>query len=93
MSARRLIVLIRQLPIESATVRSLNGGRTPWGNQENLLADLWALKANTGRERHQLIDHPVRTEMQAKAKSEAKLARVIELRSTFEERKQRYGLG
>ena len=42
LSARLLWVLVRQLPAKSATVRALNGGRTPYGNTEHLLADLWA---------------------------------------------------
>jgi hypothetical protein len=52
---------------------------------EHLIADLWTC----GRSK----DHPVRAEMEAKARTAAKLARVIELRTVFEKRKRTYGLG
>lgn len=94
LSARRLGVLVRQLPVESALVRALNGGRTPWGNLEHLFADHWALtlQVNSGA-RAPFRDHPVRVEMEAKANAERKLARVIDLRAKFEKRKRTYGLG
>lgn len=76
---------MRQLPAEAALVRALNDGRPQWTTTDHLIADLWGLWAKK--------DHPVRAEIQAKARSEAKLARVIELRATFEKRKQLYGLG
>lgn len=75
---------MRQLPVESATVRALNDGQQPWSNTDHRLADLWALWAKK--------DHPVRAEMESKARMKAKRARVIELRATFEKRKQTYGL-
>lgn len=84
LSARRLGVLIRQLPAESATTRALNDGRTPWSNGDHLTADLWALWAKK--------DHPTRAEAAAKAKHAAKSTRVIELRAKFEKRKHAYGL-
>lgn len=94
LTARRLGVLIRQLPVESALVRALNDGRVPWGNLEHLIADHWALtlQINSG-ERARFRDHPVRAEIQQKAHAEAKRARVIDLKAKFEKRKQRYGLG
>ncbi|OAN26233.1 hypothetical protein [Mycolicibacterium iranicum] len=94
LSARRLGVLIRQLPAESALVRALNGGRIPWGNVENLVADLWALilKVNSSANAR-VQDHPVRAELEAKSRAEAKRAKVIDMRSKFEKRKQAYGLG
>jgi hypothetical protein len=82
---------MRQLPVESALVRALNDGRSPWGNTEHLIADLWSLtfKVHFGR----VEDHPTRAAMEAKARTEAKQARVIDLRATFERRKRTYGLG
>lgn len=85
LSARRLGVLIRGLSADSALARALNDGRAPWGNTEHLLADVWALWAKK--------DHPVRAEAVAKAKREAKQAKVIRLRAKFHRDKQRYGLG
>lgn len=85
LSVRRLGVLVRQLSVESALVRALNGGRRPWGNAEHLIADLWALWAKQ--------DHPTRAEAQAKSHNDAKRARVIQLRTKFESRKHTYGLG
>lgn len=56
-----------------------------WTNTDHRIADLWALWAKQ--------DHPVRAEMEAKAAKDAKLARVIQLRATFNKRKKTYGLG
>ncbi|MEV5360576.1 hypothetical protein AB0K45_09555 [Micrococcus luteus] len=84
LSARRLIVLLRQLPAESALARALNDGQPPWSNLEHRVADLWALWAKK--------DHPVRVEMKARHKAAAKQARVAELRAVYEKRKRRYGL-
>lgn len=75
---------MRQLPAESATSRALNDGEPPLSRLESFVADLWALWARE--------DHPVRAEMVAKARTAAKQARVIELRSKFEKRKRVYGL-
>jgi hypothetical protein len=92
LSARRLGVLVRQLPVQSALVRSLNDGRPPWSVTDHLIADLWALaaKAHFG---DKVGDHPMRAEMEAKARTNAKLAKVIELRTVFQNRKRAYGLG
>lgn len=82
LSARRLGVLVRQLPVESALVRALNGGQTPWGSLEHLVADLWAQQAGQ--------DHPVRAEKALAARTEAKRA----LKAKFKQRKAKYeGLG
>jgi hypothetical protein len=78
-------VLIRHLPAGCALVRALNGGDVPFTRLEHLTADVWALWAKQ--------DHPVRAEMEAKARTAAKLARVIQLRTKFEQRKRAYGLG
>ena len=85
LSARRLGVLVKQLPPESATVRAIWGGNPPFGRTDDLIADLWALWAKQ--------DHPVRAEIQAKAQNEAKRARVVALRARHEQRKRKYGLG
>ena len=78
-------MLVRQLPAESALVRALNDGQPPLSRLEHFTADLWALWAKQ--------DHPVRVEMEAKARHAAKQARVIELKAVFEKRKRTYGLG
>jgi hypothetical protein len=85
LSVRRLGVLVRQLPAESATVRALNDGRPPWSVTDHLVADLWALWAKK--------DHPVRAEIEVKARTNAKRSRVVALRTKFEKRKRAYGLG
>jgi hypothetical protein len=85
LSARRLGVLVRQLPSEGALPRALNGGQRPWTRTDHLIADLWALWAKK--------DHPQRAEMVAKARAEAQLAKVVELRAVYEKRKRRYGMG
>jgi hypothetical protein len=85
LSARLLGVYVRQLSVTSGLVRALNDGRPQWLTGDHLLADLWSLWAKQ--------DHPMRAEMEAKARNAAKLARVIELRATFENRKRSYGLG
>lgn len=82
LSARRLGVLVRQLPSESALSRALNGNEPPWQRTDHLIADLWSLWAKQ--------DHPVRAEMEAHARIAAKSAKVIGL---FEKHKRTYGLG
>lgn len=84
LSARRLGVLVRHLPADAALVRALNGGRPHWTVTDHLIADLWALWAKQ--------DHPKRAEMEEKARTAAKLARVVQLRTKFEKRKRTYGL-
>jgi hypothetical protein len=85
LTARRLWVLVRQLSAKSGLVRALNDGRPKWTTTDHLIADLWSLWAKQ--------DHPVRAEAEARARTSAKLARVVELRATFEKRKHTYGLG
>lgn len=85
LSIRRLGVLVRQLPSESALSRSLNDNEPPWRRTDHLIADLWALWAKE--------DHPKRAAMEANARNAEKLARVIKLRTKFEKRKRTYGLG
>lgn len=85
LSARRLGVLVRQLPAESALSRALNGGQPPWTTTDHRIADLWSLWAKK--------EHPLRAEMVAKARREKKLAKVIKLRAVYETKKRTYGLG
>ena len=96
MSARRLGVLVRELPSTSRLATELNGGRPVWTQTEHLLADIWVLLARAyadpKRPPPRDFDHPVRAEMNAKAKSAAQRARVSELRTAFEKRKRAYGL-
>lgn len=75
LSARKLGVLIRHLPADSALVRALCDGRPPWSTTDTLLADLWALTARANSEEGSLpddFDHPLRAEMTAKAKLQRK---------------------
>lgn len=85
LSVRKLIVLVRQLSVESALVRALNDGRPPWTTTDHLIADLWSLWAKQ--------DHPQRDEIEAKARMDAKLARLAELRARNEKRKRHNGIG
>ncbi|MGF7125010.1 hypothetical protein [Rhodococcus sp. BE178] len=49
------------LPRESALAIDANGGRMPWSITDHLLADLWALRANSGKKRGaKPTDHPSR---------------------------------
>lgn len=80
LSARRLGVLVRQLPIESALVRALGDGRQPWTLTDHLIADLWDLWANK--------DHPVRAAMEKKARHAARLVRLAELSALYHKRKR-----
>jgi hypothetical protein len=84
LSARQLGVLVRQLSVKSSLVRALNDGRPQWTTTDHLIADLWSLWAKR--------DHPTRAEMEAKAHTAVKMARVIELKTKFENRKRTYGL-
>lgn len=71
-------------------MRALNDGRPHWTVTDHLVADLWSLWS-----KHLLgvaQDHPKRAEMEAKARTAAKLARVVQLRTKFEKRKRTYGL-
>lgn len=88
LSARRLIILIRHLPADSALARALNDNQTPWSTTDHLLADLWILILQVfTKSRH--TDHPVRIEQQAKARAAAQLAKVAGLRSLYQQRKRR----
>lgn len=49
LTLRRLHVLIKHLPTDSATHFYLFGPIARWGPTEHLLADLWELWANRGR--------------------------------------------
>jgi hypothetical protein len=84
LSGRRVDVLIRQLPAESALVRALNGGRPQWTNTDHLIADLWTLWAKK--------DHPTRAETEAKARAEAKTAKVLQMVARHENSQRTNGL-
>lgn len=94
-SPRRVGVLVKQLPPESALSRALNDGQIPWGNLEHLIADHWALtrEIHWGRKGHKPVDHPTRVAREAKARASAKRSRLARLRSTFQNNKRKYGLG
>ncbi|WP_131814125.1 hypothetical protein [Mycolicibacterium fortuitum] len=70
LSLRRIGVLVRQLPGESALVRSIYG---PGYSPVDLLADLWTVTVQAHSETGSLpddFDHPVRAKMTAEAKAE-----------------------
>lgn len=85
LSVRRLGLLIRHLPADSALVLAMNGGRPQWSLGDHLTADLWALQARK--------DHPRRVAMEEKARTAMKQARVLKLRTVYENKKRTYGLG
>lgn len=64
LSVRKLAVLVRQLPADSALSRALNGGEPPMTRSEHFLADLWSLWAKQ--------DHPVRAAIVKKARDAKK---------------------
>lgn len=89
LSSRRLAVLIRHLPHDSAVVTAINDGQPVWGSTEHLLADLWTLllKANSDpKKTPDKLDHPVRAAMTAKAVAAAKQ----QLKQRFLARKNAY---
>lgn len=87
---RRLTVLIRHLPPESALVRALNNGKPGWTLTDHLVADLWVqtVKASA-KDPKKVKDHPVRAEMVARHKSAASAPRLAQLKAEYEARKQR----
>ncbi|MGE2714193.1 hypothetical protein ACQI4L_09060 [Mycolicibacterium litorale] len=93
LSVRTLGVLVRQLSVDSALTRSLNGGRKPWGQLEHLIADVWVVLVKILNPKSRVSDHPTRAEMETKRHVAAKQARVAELRAKYEKRKRTYGLG
>jgi hypothetical protein len=71
LSARRLAVLIRYLPRESALVAEMNDGDPVWSSNEHLLADLWALLVKAHSDPAKTpdnLDHPARAAMTNKAR-------------------------
>lgn len=79
---RRLWTLIKHLPLDSATVRELNGDVSPWQRSEVLTAELFgaltgkphpALKAEQGRQKaHQRGTSPQRQAALNRARRRAK---------------------
>jgi hypothetical protein len=90
LSARRLGVLVRQLPVTSRAVEAIDG-RPGWTPTDHLLADLWSLIARAYSEKGSLpedFDHPTRAEMIVKAIAAAK----AELKAFYLKRKRAYRL-
>lgn len=88
LSARRLGVLIRQLPEDSRLVGALTGRPGRW-SVKDLLADLWTVTVQANSEKGSLpgdFDHPVRAEMTSKVVTAHKKA----LKEEFERRKNAY---
>lgn len=75
LSPRRLGVLIRLLPRDSALVAALNEGQPVWSSTDHLLADLWAVLVKVNSDPAKTpdnLDHPIRQQMTAKATAESK---------------------
>lgn len=54
-------VRIQNLPRDSALALDACDGRMPWSATDHLVADLWAQRANAGKQRGaKLVDHPNR---------------------------------
>lgn len=88
-SARRLSVLIQQLPAESRLVTALNDGKPVWTVTDNLLADVWSLlvKVNSDPKKTPAdLDHPARKEMRAKVTAAAKQ----KLKDVFRRKRAQY---
>lgn len=71
----------------------MNGGQPPWSRLEHLIADCWVVLVKIMAPKSRVSDHPQRAEMEAKARLDAKSARVAELKATYRTRKRKYGLG
>jgi predicted transcriptional regulator len=95
LSPRRLGVLIRYLPVDSALVAALNDGKPGWALTDHLLADLWALTVRTNSEKGSLpedFDHPARAEVTARERLKSKLAlKEVYLKRKRERRKPAAG--
>jgi hypothetical protein len=80
------------LSAKSALARALNDGQPPWSNLEHLIADVWVVLVRIlfalPRSRSRTEDHPRRVELEAKSRRAAKLARIADLRATYEKRKR-----
>jgi hypothetical protein len=86
LTLRRLSVLIRHLPDDSATAVAING-EPGWTRGEVLLADLWS--AFTGKE------HPAlgRARKSSKAKSASWITRIATARARLARRRHRIESG
>ncbi len=91
LSGRRLRILLRHMPYDSALVRKMNGGRPGWGLTDHLLADLWRviIQVNS-QDPAKVDDHPVRAEMITQAALREKNERLGALKSRFRRLKSRY---
>lgn len=93
LTARRLNLLIDQLPYDSATARSQNGDRPVWSVQDHLLADLWSLIVAVNSEKGSpVVEQPRRAEMEMLAHFRDKESRLDALRASYRAKKQGYGM-
>lgn len=94
LTARKLQVLISQLPYDSATARSQNGGIPVWGPAEHLIADLWSLIVGVNSEKGSpYVEQPRRAEMEMLAHIRDKESRIDRLKAVWRAKKQQYGMG
>ncbi len=82
--------MLRQLPIDSALRRTLNGGRPAWTVGDHLLADLWMLTLRAHVPNPPVDDHPVRAAIEADAKAAEKSTHLADLKARFAARKHKY---
>lgn len=68
LTLRRIGVLVRNLPLDSAAVRATNDGETPWSIEQTLLADLFHVTAGQA---HPLRPKPPEPVERVKARTEA----------------------
>lgn len=92
-TARKLHVLIDQLPYDSATATSQNGGHPVWGPGEHLTADLWSLivAVNSPKDAP-YVEQPRRAEMERLAHARDKESRIAQLKAVWKAKKQQYGM-
>lgn len=92
-TARKLHVLIDQLPYDSATATSQNGGYPVWGPAEHLTADLWSLIVAVNSPKDSpYVEQPRRAEMERLAHLRDKDSRAGDLKAVYLAKKRQYGL-
>lgn len=86
-------MLIDQLPYNSATATSQNGGIPVWGPGEHLTADLWSLivAVNSPKDAP-YVEQPRRAEMERLAHQRDKESRIAQLKAVYRAKKLAYGL-
>lgn len=93
LTARKLHVLIDQLPYDSATATSQNGGVPVWSPGDHLTADLWSLIVAVNSPKDSpYVEQPRRAEMERQAHARDKESRIAQLKAVYQAKKRAYGL-